>query len=261
MTITSSLQIVGAQVPVAMEVPEPMCTTVAEVLGGEYEAGFFGEGLTILDLGANVGSFSLWANMRWPASTIHAYEPHPGTFDILARNVARFPNIHANNVAVYPSDGSKLTLFARYVGDGEAGVAEAMKRTFAAIKPEQTFPVTGLHPAKLPPADIVKLDVEGAEGEILRHMDLSRTELVVLEFQDDGNRRIVKDVLADGFVLEHETAYLWDDLIHADLGYRADLVGNHFGRMFFARPTPTRLRRGPSVGRGALTSAAVATAR
>ena len=261
MTITSSLQIVGAQVPVAMEVPEPMCTTVAEVLGGEYEAGFFGEGLTILDLGANVGSFSLWANMRWPASTIHAYEPHPGTFDILARNVARFPNIHANNVAVYPSDGSKLTLFARYVGDGEAGVAEAMKRTFAAIKPEQTFPVTGLHPAKLPPADIVKLDVEGAEGEILRHMDLSRTELVVLEFQDDGNRRIVKDVLADGFVLEHETAYLWDDLIHADLGYRADLVGNHFGRMFFARPTPTRLRRGPSVGRGALTSAAVARAR
>jgi FkbM family methyltransferase len=257
MTSTSSLQIVGAQVPVAMEVPEPMRATVAEVLGGEYEAGFFGEGLSILDLGANVGSFSLWANMRWPVSTIYAYEPHPGTFEILARNVARFPNIHATNVAVYPCDGSKVSLFARYVGDGEAGVAEAMRRTFEAIRPEQTFSVASLHPAKLPQADIVKLDVEGAEGEILRHMDLSRTELVVLEFQDDGNRRVVKDVLADGFVLEHETAYLWDDLIHANLGYRADLVGNHFGRMFFARPNPVRLRRGAAV----LTSVAAATTR
>src|SRR5262245_17658324 len=192
MSSNSRLHIVGAQVPVAMEVPEPMRSTVAEVLGGEYEAGFFGEGLSILDLGANVGSFSLWANMRWPASTIHAYEPHPGTFEILARNVARFPNIHASNVAVYPGDGSELTLFARYVGDGEAGVAEAMQRTFASIKPEQTFSVAGLHPAKLPAADIVKLDVEGAEGEILRHMDLSRTDLGGLEFQDDGHRRLAK---------------------------------------------------------------------
>jgi hypothetical protein len=131
-----------------------------------------------------------------------------------------------------------------------------MQRTFAAIKPDQTFSVASLHPAKLPPADIVKLDVEGAEGEILRHMDLSRTELVVLEFQDDGNRRVVKDVLADGFVLEHETAYLWDDLIDANLGYRADLAGNHFGRMFFARPNPVKLRRGK-----ALTSVAAATGR
>jgi FkbM family methyltransferase len=241
-----SLQTIDARVPVTLEVPEAMRYAVHDVLNGEYEAGFFGEGLTILDIGANVGSFSVWATMRWPGSTIYAYEPHPGTFAILRRNVAALPNVVPENVAVYPTDEPELSFFSRYVGDGEAGIAECMARTFAAIPPEQTFHVAALHPATLPPADIVKIDVEGVEAEILRHLDLSSAELILLEFQDEANRVAIKDILADAFVLEHEDAYLWDDLIRADLGYRPKLMGEHFGRMFFATRRPGgRLRKEP----------------
>jgi predicted RNA methylase len=81
-------KILTAQVPVTMEVPDSVYGAVVEVLTGEYEPGYFGEGLTILDIGANVGSFSLWANLRWPGSTIYAYEPHPGTCAMLKRNLA-----------------------------------------------------------------------------------------------------------------------------------------------------------------------------
>ena len=41
---------------------------IKDVLEGEYEAGFDGVGLDILDIGANVGSFALWATARWPST-------------------------------------------------------------------------------------------------------------------------------------------------------------------------------------------------
>ena len=52
---------------------------------GEYEAGYFGNRLTILDIGSNLGCFTLWANMRWPSSMIHAYERNPGHFECLRK--------------------------------------------------------------------------------------------------------------------------------------------------------------------------------
>jgi FkbM family methyltransferase len=215
---------------------------VEEVLRGEYEAGFFGEEMTILDIGANVGSFSVWANLRWPRSTIHAYEPHPGTFDMLSRNTSSLGNVRVYNAAVYPTERDKVTFFARFAGDGEAGLADCMARTFAEIPPEQTFPVSVIHPAALPPADIVKLDVEGAESEILRHMDVTRFELVLLEYQDDSNRVAIKDLLAENFVLVYEDTFAWDELLRRP-EYRPQLAGNHYGRMFFANRQRGRLRK------------------
>jgi FkbM family methyltransferase len=235
-------KLMPAHVPVTLEVPERMQPAVEEVLRGEYEAGFFGEGLTILDIGANVGSFTVWANLRWPRSTIHAYEPHPGTFAMLRRNVASLANVNAYNVAVYPSDRDKATFFARFDGDGEAGLADCMARTFAEVPHELTFPVRVTHPGTLPPADIVKLDVEGAESEILRHMDVSRVELVLLEYQDDSNRAAIKDLLSGAFTLEYEDSFPWDKLL-GPTGYRAELAGNHYGRMFFASRRRRRLRK------------------
>src|SRR5687768_4620858 len=112
--MTCQPALMTAHVPVALEVPIEMRGAVAKVLEGEYEAGFFGEGLTILDIGANVGSFSIWANLRWPRSTIHAYEPHPGTFAILSRNLSNLSNVKSYNVAVYPIDRDQAMFFARY---------------------------------------------------------------------------------------------------------------------------------------------------
>src|SRR5688500_13610795 len=72
----NSIRVLTAAVPVSMLVPNDMTGAVAEVLSGEYESGFSGSGLTVLDIGANVGSFAIWAGMRWPQSTVHCYEPH-----------------------------------------------------------------------------------------------------------------------------------------------------------------------------------------
>jgi FkbM family methyltransferase len=235
--------VVPATVPVALEAPPQMRAAVAEVLAGEYEAGFFGEALTVLDIGANVGSFALWASLRWPRSTVHAFEPHPGTFAMLERNVAAWPDVRARHAAVYPTAEDHVEFFGRYAGDGEAGVADCMARTFREIAPERTMRVPALHPRALPAADVVKLDVEGAEADILRHMDLTSVQLVVLEFQDDANRRAIRELLAARFELVYEDAFAWDDLLR-DSGYQPALAGDSWGRMFFAARQPNgRLRR------------------
>jgi hypothetical protein len=113
-------RVLHAVVPVELEFPAAMESSLREVLEGEYDAPYFGDRLTIVDVGANVGSFSLWADLRWPQSTIHAYEPNPTTFDMLVRNVGHLPNIRCEQVAVYPSEHATERLISRYAGDGEA---------------------------------------------------------------------------------------------------------------------------------------------
>src|SRR4051812_24496223 len=112
--------LLNGRLVVTLNMPEPMRGAVAQVLDGEYDAGYSGDGLTILDIGANVGSFAVWANMRWPGSPIHAYEPHPGTFDILEGNVRALRNVVCHRQAVFPGAAAEAPFHARYAGDGEA---------------------------------------------------------------------------------------------------------------------------------------------
>jgi FkbM family methyltransferase len=236
-----------ARIPIVMEAPPSMHHAVAEVLSGEYEAGFFGERLTILDLGANVGAFALWANARWPGSTIHSYEPHPGTFELLRRNTSDHGNVFLYNAAVYPTESRQLSFVGRFSGDGEAGLQEVITRTFTHSDREHTVTVDAVHPSSLPLADIVKIDVEGAEAAIIQHLDLSRTSLLMVEYQNDENRDLIKRKLAsEQFAIEYEDEFAWSNILK-DAHYRGELDGDHYGLMFFSRPGSTRLlRRAPS---------------
>src|SRR5215217_6924918 len=130
-----------AVVPVEFELPAAMERSLREVLGGEYDAPYFGHGLTIVDVGANVGAFSVWADLRWPRSTIHAYEPHPGTFEMLVRNVGHLSNVRCERVAVYPSERATEPLISRYAGDGEAGLVDAMATTWRTLPVERMVEV------------------------------------------------------------------------------------------------------------------------
>jgi tRNA1(Val) A37 N6-methylase TrmN6 len=102
-----------ATVPIELEFPDGMASDIAAVLGGEYESGYSGAGLTIVDIGANVGAFSIWASLRWPDSVVHGYEPHPQTFEILRRNLATRPNVVCHNAAVYPGPPSQRAFYSR----------------------------------------------------------------------------------------------------------------------------------------------------
>jgi len=122
------VRIVDAVVPVELELAGPESASAArEVLMGEYDAPYFGERLRILDLGANIGAFSLWAQRRWPGSTITAYEPEPEAFALLERNTRG--EIRCVNAAVYPTDAPTTAFVHRArAEDDEYGVLVLVNR-------------------------------------------------------------------------------------------------------------------------------------
>lgn len=233
-----------AQIPVAVEYPDILENLARDVLSGEYESGHDGRDLTILDIGANVGFFALWAALRWPGSTIHCYEANPGTFPYLQRNTHANPRIHATHAAVYPGPERTMKFFSRFPGDGEAGLTAYHYDTFNRDMAGEIHEVSVVKPAELPKADIVKLDIEGGEGAVLAALDLSGASLVLAEFQNRRNRTEMQATLAKaGFVAVRDTEAPWDPI----LGYRdynQNLAGDIFGHMFYEREGQTRLTRG-----------------
>jgi FkbM family methyltransferase len=217
---------------------------VREVLAGEYESGYVGEQLRVLDIGANVGAFSIWAAHRWPGSTIQAYEPNPSTFALLQTNTRRYPMIRCHNAAVYPSPGPEEEFFFRGVADGQAGLVGELCDTFAseALRQGERIKVPVTHPRDLPPADVVKIDVEGAEATIVTHGEFSGTSLLLLEFQHRRNLDAIKAYLAPAFDVIFEKAEPWSDILTTD-AYRPSLAGDHYGLVYFLRRGQTRLRK------------------
>jgi FkbM family methyltransferase len=227
-----------------MEYPDDRLGDIVDyVFSGEYESGHDGSGLTILDIGANIGAFAVWASRRWPESTIHCYEANPETFPYLERNTAADPRIHCTHAAVYPGGERTMPFFYRFAGDGEAGLSAYMGETFRAGAEGRTCEVAVVSPAALPKADIVKLDIEGGEAAVLAALDLGGTALVLGEFQNRRNRVEMQAVLARaGFVAVRDDETPWDPILDFN-DYSRSLEGDVYGHMFYERQGQKRLTR------------------
>ena len=233
-----------ARIPIAMVYPDDILgNLVNEVFSGEYESGHDGSDLTILDIGANIGAFAVWASLRWPGSTIHCYEANPETFPYLKLNTAADPRIHCTHAAVYPGGQRTMPFFYRFAGDGEAGLSAYMGETFRKGVDGHTYEVDVVSPAALPKADIVKLDIEGGEAAVLAALDLTGTALVLNEFQNRRNRIEMQALLAKAeFVAVRDEEAPWDPILDFK-DYNQNLKGDIYGHMFYERKGQKRLTR------------------
>jgi FkbM family methyltransferase len=140
---------------------------------GEYEPAltallraWLRPGDTCLDVGANIGYFTLLAAARvGPAGQVHSFEPHPRTFRDLRRNVAlnRFAHVRLNNLAVN-HDGRPVQLW--YGPEIDSGLA-SLRPGHALLTHHVACPAITLdaYAAQLAlgPVRALKLDIEGAE--------------------------------------------------------------------------------------------------
>lgn len=117
----------------------------------------------VLDLGANIGLFAIDLALRFPEARILAVEPHPYTFRRLCAHAASFPGIEPVHAAVWEREGEVAFAAldqhpsARVDGEGRAGGIRVPAATL-----ESLFARLG------GAADLVKFDIEGAEGRALR---------------------------------------------------------------------------------------------
>lgn len=134
-------------------------TAIKEVYVEEvYRAREWMKEAKVLDLGANVGVFSVWA-VQHGASKVVAVECCKETFDLLRRNTVSFPIIVPTHAAVGPEAARCNPV---YLGDGHAHMSYT-----PGIEEEGSVPMWTLN--ELIGDDIydfVKVDIEGMEWEI-----------------------------------------------------------------------------------------------
>ncbi len=122
---------------------------------------------TIVDIGAHIGCFSVYAGVKNPNAKIYAYEPVGRNFELMKGNLKRnrIRNVVAKNLAVGAEEGvRKIQLSADSHNHSFVEVQEVVG--------EDAVNVTTL-PAilrKIGKADVVKMDCEGAEFEIMKSM-------------------------------------------------------------------------------------------
>jgi FkbM family methyltransferase len=137
----------------------------------------------VLDLGANVGYASVHFASRWPQAVILAVEPEAENVVLLKRNTGLYPRVNALHAAVW----SRTTEVAVANPKDDAN---AFRMTEAANGSGPRVPaftigqlIDRMGCGRL---DLLKMDVEGAEVEILRAASewLDRVNVMIVELHD-----------------------------------------------------------------------------
>lgn len=143
--------------------------------------------VTILDVGAHKGYFSLFAfNNVLQGSTIIAVEPNGNNSSVLKKNLHQnqVSGVHVVHAAIHTSD-EKIKLFTSESENHSLVVDTAKKNEFTVVQGIQL--ATLMADFQVERVDFLKLDCEGAEYEVLYKLPKAiyeKIEVISMEFHD-----------------------------------------------------------------------------
>jgi FkbM family methyltransferase len=149
-----------------------------------YDPIFEGEeNLTILDIGGNIGLFSLYVHDC--ADKVYSVEPTPDHFRILQELTANYPNIQPINIALHNSD----TTLDFFISEENSTMNSSVNQYGKKIQVEGMTLKSLIDKLGLEHVDFVKCDIEGSEMVAL-------TEETIAP---------VKDIIDSWFIEVHAT--------------------------------------------------------
>ena len=166
-------------------------------------------GHVVVDVGSNVGEFSLYAVSK--GAHVYAFEPDPTVFACLSHNLQHFPNAHVIQLALW---NERTTLrFFRAADKADSSFFEPDSHVQGVIELEAWRLDDVAEIAALDRIDFLKIDGEGAEPEILQGAEktLQRTGRIAIdvgpERQGESTRDAVVEILeASGFtIVDHDS--------------------------------------------------------
>jgi FkbM family methyltransferase len=155
---------------------------------------------TVVDLGANVGLTTLYFSQLFPAARYVCVEPNPANADLLRRNTA-WMGLRAEVVEAAVGSRSGQVLFDDSGWSWGGHVAEAGQPG----RPVRCCTLDEIVSASdIDHIDLLKVDVEGAEREVLRSSasSLRKVGMIVIELHGDyGLADFARDVVPLGFTV------------------------------------------------------------
>ena len=140
------------------------------ILRDQYDAGDLA-GRVVADAGANIGLFTLYV-LALGARKVHAFEPVAETLAMLKANLAlnrAGRRVRVHGFALGAAEGG-AELLCNTGGEGSARLAGPVTDasrgvTYACRRPVAVRPLDAVIKGKV---DFIKIDTEGAEGEVLK---------------------------------------------------------------------------------------------
>lgn len=131
-----------------------------------------------LDVGANVGLYSVFVSQRIGNGTVYAVEPHPELYSVLAKNAELYKNIHPFNFGLWNECLGSLS--------GWLNGYTNTKYTFEVLIGDDVL-------KEVQSIDFLKIDVDGAEVGVLKGLQnlIKRSSklFVIIELYSEGLKR------------------------------------------------------------------------
>ena len=162
------------------------------------------DGMIVWDVGANIGVFSLFAARA--NAQVHSFEPDPGFAKRLRRNIylnGQDGSITIHEMALNDTNG-QITLYT----DGVDGMSPGLSEGDSEDREEVVVDQQRGDALNLQSPDLLKIDVEGAEGGVIRGMTdiLESIDMIVVELHQtmlprfgDEPKDVKKFIVSHGF--------------------------------------------------------------
>jgi FkbM family methyltransferase len=168
------------------------------------------------DLGTFHGDWAMDISNKYNRPTIYSFEILPAIYEVARQNTLSYPNIHLFNYGIGKSsyhttinvgetDGASTSLFI----DGDTKVEVDIK----SIK--EVF-----HELQITSIDVMKLNVEGAEYDILECLIEDNLHLLVKNFQIQFHKMIpnyldryaaIREALAKSHKTTYDYYFVWEN--------------------------------------------------
>jgi FkbM family methyltransferase len=190
----------------------------------------------VMDIGAFSGVYSLVAANANSKIDIYSYEPHPGTFKMLEKNIQsnNFKNIYLNNYALSDHDGE--IKFYNSKGDTPSGFSSVNHRFIEEDAGTKICIARNV-------SSVLSSELSKKRISLIK-IDIERAELPLLKIMID---RIVKDetiVLSE--ILDEEFYEDFDKLFYQN-GYQSVLIDDDSNKLHLVNKLSTCTKVGRNV--------------
>lgn len=166
------------------------------ILDDEYKLSLFKDKniKNIVDVGANLGMFSIAARIAFKNAKIHSYEPNPNNIPTLEKHGKEFNfDIHEEALG-FEAGRAKLALTSTH--DTSARITKSDIDEGVIVLSGLDTVINRFENRKI---DLLKLDCEGAEFEILRNSNaLKQVRFITMEYHlpINGSEAHLKDLIS-----------------------------------------------------------------